>query len=290
MSAEARLKLASGFLVQAPPGELNDVFNDVRSVLADDDLLQQGIGPAFASYDAEQLTPIKPEGASEDVLLTPYNRVPQTTTGAPAKYLDPRTGGVFEYDHVARIAGILEEGEKVQGEVEDARSALDGALSKYVSEHYPEGRCGVFADKDGIGLVACISSGKYSVGNFWTGLWRSTWRLPAAGGALKGSLSARVHYYEDGNVQLESSKEVDGGKVEGKDSSAIAAAAIKLIRSVEHEHQQALNEALTGTSESAFRQLRRTLPITRNKIEWAKIGSYRLGEHLAAAGARVGSS
>ncbi|KXS18288.1 F-actin capping protein, alpha subunit [Gonapodya prolifera JEL478] len=280
MSADQRLKIASNFLLQAPPGELNDVFNDVRALLNDDDLLQRGIGGAFSTYDTEQLTPVKPEGASDEVLLTQYNH------DSSSRYFDPRTSSTFEYDHIARKAGPLENG-VAEGQDEEARSALDTALQKYVREHFPEGRSGVFVH-DGE-LVACVNSGRYSASNYWTGLWRSVWRVPVTGGTLRGTLSAYVHYYEDGNVQLESSKDVDAGKVEGKDANSLAAAALKLIRTFEQEHQQSLNEALTGTSESAFRQLRRALPITRNKIDWAKIGSYRLGEHLAAAGARVGS-
>ena len=47
---------------------------------------------------------------------------------------------------------------------------------------------------------------------FRNGKWRSQWSLtfPESGGTVEitGILKVQVHYYEDGNVQLVSSKEI----------------------------------------------------------------------------------
>lgn len=61
-------------------------------------------------------------------------------------------------------------------------------------------------------------------------------------------------------------------------SSGSAAEIVKNITSVEKKYQEELNRAFGALSEGAFKSLRRQLPITRQKIDWDKIGSYRLGQ------------
>lgn len=82
-----------------------------------------------------------------------------------------------------------------------------------------------------------------------------------------------MHYYEDGNVRLITSKKLDL-KV-GSDASA--AEVVKAIAVAERKYQEELNRGFAGLSEGAFKGLRRQLPVTRQKVEWEKVGSYRVG-------------
>lgn len=41
------------------------------------------------------------------------------------------------------------------------------------------------------------------------GRWRSTWVISPESNELKGTVKINVHYYEDGNVQLNASKEIE---------------------------------------------------------------------------------
>lgn len=90
---------------------------------------------------------------------------------------------------------------------------------------------------------------------------------------LTGTIQVDVHYYEDGNVRLLTVKSVQASL-----NSGSAADIVKNITSAEKKYQEELNRAFGALSEGAFKSLRRQLPITRQKIDWDKIGSYRLGQ------------
>ena len=85
-----------------------------------------------------------------------------------------------------------------------------------------------------------------------------------------------MHYYEDGNVRLTTSKQVPGIKVTG----GSAAAVIREIAKVERKYHEDLNRGFTQLNEGAFKALRRPLPVTRQKMEWEKISSYRAGRDI----------
>jgi capping protein alpha len=81
-----------------------------------------------------------------------------------------------------------------------------------------------------------------------------------------------VHYYEDGNVRLLTNKKVEEN-VKGDVAHVVA--------QVERKYQEELNRGFSGLSEGAFRGLRRQLPVTRVKVDWEKVGGYRLGQDIA---------
>lgn len=93
---------------------------------------------------------------------------------------------------------------------------------------------------------------------------------------ISGQIKVDVHYYEDGNVALNTNKPVNLS-VQSVDASAI----ISRIAAAERDYQEELNRAFVSTAEGVFKGLRRQLPITRQKVEWEKVGGYRLGQDIA---------
>lgn len=87
-----------------------------------------------------------------------------------------------------------------------------------------------------------------------------------------------MHYYEDGNVRLITNKPVSTSV-----SSGTGAGIAKEISSGERKYQDELNKGFVSLSEGAFKGLRRQLPVTRQKIEWDKVTSYRLGQDIGGA-------
>lgn len=81
-----------------------------------------------------------------------------------------------------------------------------------------------------------------------------------------------MHYYEDGNVRLQTEKPVSASVA----SSPSAADIVKQIAILEKKYQEDLNRAFVTLSEGAFKNLRRQLPVTRQKVEWEKISGYRV--------------
>ena len=79
-----------------------------------------------------------------------------------------------------------------------------------------------------------------------------------------------MHYYEDGNVRLSTSKTVEVANASGADS------VVREIAKAENTFQEELNRAFVQLAEGSFKGLRRQLPVTRQRVEWEKIGGYRV--------------
>ncbi len=90
-----------------------------------------------------------------------------------------------------------------------------------------------------------------------------------------------MHYYEDGNVRLLTNKAVAAAV-----SAGTGAGVAREIAVGEKKYQEELNRSFTSLSEGAFKALRRQLPVTRQKIEWDKVASYRLGQDIGGGAAR----
>lgn len=89
------------------------------------------------------------------------------------------------------------------------------------------------------------------------------------------TIKVDVHYYEDGNVRMTTSK-----KAEISSTSGGAEAIVREIVKLENAFQEQLNRAFGTLAEGSFKALRRQLPVTRQRVEWEKIGGYRVSDYV----------
>jgi capping protein alpha len=117
--------------------------------------------------------------------------------------------------------------------------------------------------------------------NSRNGRWRSLYIYSPSPSSLTGSIKVDVHYYEDGNVRLLTTKPVSASIPSGSATSII-----KEIAVAEKKYQEEVNRGFNNLSEGAFKGLRRQLPVTRQKIEWDKIAGYKLGQDIGGGSSR----
>lgn len=265
---ETKVEIAAEFLKYAPPGEFNEVYNDVTKLVNDPELMKQATSQAVGEYNVQQFTPVDLDG--EKCLLTSFAHLDN------GRYYNPRSNKSFRYDHIKHEAYDVQT-EAIHSNNDNLRIAVQTKVDDYVKAHYPNGTSSVYSTSANE-IVICIEDHEFQAGNYWGGRWRSHWSIDINGSKaqVEGVLRIQVHYYEDGNVQLLSKKDCSlEMSVESDDK--FAAELVKSILNSENEYQSAISDNYVKMSDTTFKALRRQLPMTRTKIDWQKLLGYKIG-------------
>ncbi|KAF8526104.1 F-actin-capping protein subunit alpha [Gautieria morchelliformis] len=275
-----RMASAARFLLQSPPGEINDVLNDVRNIIADDDSLQEGIQPALQEYNVAQFVTVEVPGQQHQVIISEAGRV----AGEDERFRDPRSKTTFKFDHLRLEASDAQSYEPDEA-AEPFRAALETAALAYITDHFQEGVATVFANSATNYVIQFVAN-KYNPLNYWSGRWRSEYLVDIDEAKLDGKVLINVHYFEQGNVQLSTNYSPSFDLTPAVTSTLTPSSASKifaLIEARESEHQAALNDTYHDMGEKTFKGLRRALPLTRQKLDWDKVLGYKLGAELTAS-------
>lgn len=204
------------------------------------------------------------------------------------EYLDPKGKQVITFDHIKQqVTGSRAISGELDSDIESYRAAFEDEAQKYCTEYYPHGVAAVYGEKKSDGnvkIVVCISSAQFNPSNFWNGRWRSVWTAtfkPNSGNVtLNGRIQVNVHYYEDGNVQLNTTTDKSTTSPSG-DASSTAVNALKAISKVELNLHASIDTSYSTMGETTFKALRRALPINRCKINWQKVRGFKIGNELS---------
>ncbi|RHZ77405.1 hypothetical protein Glove_180g121 [Diversispora epigaea] len=278
LPVEEKFKIVSGFLLESPPGEVNEVYNDLKVLMGDEEEFERGIKPALQQHNNEQYIVATLPEKNNKVIVSKYGQIGEIEDDL---YLDPRSQQTFKFEHVRHTVTDVQP-YPVDSAIEPLRAAIDTAIIEYVTDHYPNGVSSVYSTDDNSTLSITIVDNKYNPHNLWNGRWRSTWVISPESNELKGTIKVNVHYFEDGNVQLNASKEIEiTASPNSEEPADKAKAYAKSISNAEDEFQGSLNESYIDLSENTFKGLRRALPLTRHKLDWDKILNYKIGQELA---------
>ncbi|KAJ4327021.1 F-actin-capping protein subunit alpha [Fusarium piperis] len=270
----SEIETVSSFVEGAPPGELADVVADIKALAISSPDIISDLAPAFEKYNEEQFVTVKLPGSSQPVIISSHNSL------GDGRYYDVESSSSFAFNHATQKASGVQS-HVLEGPQTDLVKSTLKNLGAYVSEHFPNAAYGVYPIQSDSQIAVVIVGNKYSPNNFWNGRWRSLYIFDPSSGTLEGSIKVDVHYYEDGNVRLLTNKPVSGSIPSGN-----GAGVVKEISSTERKYQEELNKGFVSLSEGAFKGLRRQLPVTRQKIEWDRVTSYRLGQDIGGGSSR----
>jgi len=214
---------------------------------------------------------------SHKVLVTKFGEI------SPNEYLDPAGGQVFTFDHFKQEISSSREciSGELNSEAEPWRSALQSKLDEYIRNFFDRG-CGAVYSTSSSSVQVCITSALFNSSNYYNGRWRSTYAIKVSGGkaSLEGNVRIQVHFYEGGNVQLNTNTNKKRDGLGAKDPAALADAVVKAIAEIEAEFQTNLEILYDKMNKTTFKALRRALPIFGSKITWAKITQYAIGNEV----------
>uniref|UniRef100_A0A5S6QVN8 F-actin-capping protein subunit alpha n=1 Tax=Trichuris muris TaxID=70415 RepID=A0A5S6QVN8_TRIMR len=276
----AKAEIAGTLIRKAPPGQLKEVYYDVRSLLKDDESLKKVAADAFAYHNKKHFFPVAIEGEEKPAHVTPYNEIEES------RFYHPRNRMSFRFDHMQfESAEWSPYSDSYMDQMEPKRSTLEAVIDSYVEAHFKQGSADVYCVKSTDGkeeFVVCIVNNHYQPKNFCNGHWKSRWTVTIEDdrqAKVVGKVKAIVHYFEDGNVQLVSSKPIER-ILSFTNEANLWQTVVKVIGEEEGSCQKAIGESCHRLGDSIFKGLRRQLPVTRSKIDWPKLINYKVGTEL----------
>jgi len=263
----SKMKIAGNFIMHSPPGQTQKVVDDVKTLCGGQIADADTVDAMVSKVNSAGFLAVAVPGENRQVLLTPFGDLGDGT------FLDPKGQQKLIIDHVKQVCKRTDALSPAQSAALETkyRNEVDLAMSLYAADKLPDAVVTTYGSKSGstVKITCCIGRCSLNLSNYWAGLWRSHWVLEFAEGAKSGKLSgtvrSNVHYFEDGNVQLD-----DGTKFacELKFSKGVGESMAAQVMEYEMEFNAGMEDIYVSMSEQVLQGLRRRLPVTRVKFDW----------------------
>jgi len=260
---ETKLQIAQHFLLSSPPGQFQEVLSDVKRLLPENLLsesLSAGMSRAYNLKHGKIVT--SPSG----------NKVPLCAASEldPTHYIDPNNSKAFGIDHLSLTTTTDPRAGNTESSLEKEREAIQAALCTYISGKYlaTDSGGGAFIKDNTIFVTICGE--KPNLRNFWSGRFHSSWTVNMSSECahISGEIKVYAHYFEDGNVQLQSCKPVGSTSFTYSSPTHLAELVVNHINTAETSLQEGLEQMYASMNDETFKAMRRLMPITKTKMEW----------------------
>lgn len=267
---EAKLQIAQYFLLSSPPGQFQDVLHDVRKLLPENILSESLAAGTARAYNLK----------TGKIVVSPSgNKVPLCAAAEcdPTHYIDPITSKSYFLDHLSLSTGADSKTANMESPFENERVAVQAALNAYLISKYQtsDAAAGAFTKENRIEIAICGE--KPNLRNFWSGRFHSSWVVSLSAGVavIFGEIKIHAHYFEDGNVQLLSTKTVPSTSLAYSNALHLSEVVVNHINTAESDLQMGLEAMYASMNDETFKAMRRLMPITKTKMDW-NVNSVRM--------------
>ncbi len=146
------------------------------------------------------------------------------------------------------------------------------ASSVFLSSESPD--CAEECSNSTVRFVVYISSERVNLRNWWSGAWLGRyvvdWCKDGTNASISGKIAVWAHYYENGNIQLQTSDEVGPQEIQFREEQPnieIAEEIVKEIQKAEDDLHSQL-EMMYATMGDTLKTYRRSKPIKAGKFSW----------------------
>jgi len=251
VTVEEKHLIARHFIGKSPANEGPAIAKDLNKLIGND-INEQNLNEFLAHRAVKWSDFIQ----GSDVIFCSQSKQED------GSFVDPFSGEQIKVDFLTNK--ILEKGE-VKPNADEFRAELAKEVRKYVDlqfckEEHASRRSAVFGEDGAYEII--ITAKNVNLNNFWTGSWCTKYTYNTNNNTLQSETNVNVHYFEKGNVQLNTTH-----KAELEVTKKGATGIVEAMQEIEDEFQQGLQDFFLN-NKSTFKTVRRALPIHGKKMNW----------------------